>query len=133
MEADGLVDVAAAGSASYLGSNLTYHAASAANPDSADPVIVADHPDQLFEAQDDAAATSAQATIGSQCDHVVEAASRSTKISKHELGLGSLNQSNATFVILGLVPRIDNAFGANADLVCAANTGEGLLNVAAGV
>jgi hypothetical protein len=133
MEADGFVDVAAAGSASYLGSNLAYKAAAAAAADSADPVLVADHPDQLFEAQDDAGATSAQTHVGNLANHVAGTGNANTKLSGHELGFGDIGTTNNTFVILGLVPRDDNAFGANADLVCAVNTGEGLLNLAAGV
>jgi len=133
MENDGLVDVAAAGSLSYLGSSLAYHAAAAAGAQSANPVLVADHPDQLFEAQDDNGATSAQTHIGNLANHVAGAGSTTTLLSGHEIGLSDVSTADNTFVILGLVPRIDNAFGANADLVCAANTGEGLLNIAAGV
>jgi len=133
MAADGSVNVAAAANITKLGSNLAYHAASAATAASADPVLISDHPDQLYEAQDDAQTTSAQTDFGNACDHTVTTGSTVTFISKHEIDLSDLGVSVGGFVLLGLVPRIDNALGANADLVCQLNSGEGLLTVAGGI
>ena len=133
VESDGLVHVATAGSLTHIGSNIAYHAAVAASATSANPVIVSDHTEQLYEAQDDAQATSAQASVGSMCNGSVTTGSTVTLLSKQELDMGGIGETTNTWQILGLVPRIDNAFGSNADLVCQLNAGEGLLTVAAGI
>lgn len=132
MEGDGNVNVSATSSIVKIGAALNLLAVSTASSDS-NPLMVADHPSQLYEAQDDAATTSARTDLGNSVDHVAGTGNATTKLSGHELGLGTLSTSNGGFVLLELVPRIDNAFGANADMVCALNVGEGLLTVAGGI
>jgi hypothetical protein len=132
MDNDGNVSPAAVDSIVKIGAAETYSEASTATTN-ASPMILNDHPSQLYFAQDDAATTSAQTDMGNSVDHVAGAGSTTTLLSAHELGLGSLSTSNGGFVLLGLLERPDNAFGANADIVCQLNVGEGLLTVAGGI
>jgi hypothetical protein len=133
MQSDGNVGPAAAGEVQLLGAALTYNAASTAST-AANPVMVADNPHQLYEAQDDGAATPAQTNLGNSADHVAGTGSTVTKLSGHEIGLGSLSTSDGGFKLLDFVQREDNEEDAvNADWVCQLNQGEGLLTLAAGV
>ena len=133
--ADGNVDVAAAADIVILGSNLAYHAASAATATSADPVLISDHPAQLYEAQEDGASTtSSQAELFQGFNHLATTGSTVTFISAHEIDISSGSTSTEGFVGLGFVPRMDNdGTAANADWVVQLNAGEGLLTVASGV
>jgi len=132
--ADGNVNVAAAGDNVILGSNLAYHAASAATATSADPVLISDHPDQLYEAQDDGTQAAAQLELFQGFNHLATTGSTVTFISKHELDISDGGTSTGGFVGLGFVPRMDNdGTAANADWVLQLNVGEGLLTLAAGV
>jgi len=137
MEADGNISPAAVDSVAKIGAALTYSAASTANPASAtapaDPVLVADHPDQLLEAQDDGSGTVAQSLIGSKADHAAGAGSTTTLLSGHELDASDMDGNAAGFAILDIVNRPDNEVADNADWVCQLNTAEGLLTLAAGV
>lgn len=132
-ENDGYVSPAAASSVAKLGASLVYSAASTATT-SANPIIVSDHPSQLYEAQDDGASTPSQTIVFNICDHVAGAGSTTTLLSAHELGLGSLSTSDGGFKILEGVRREDNDITAvNADWVCQLNVGEGILTLAAGI
>jgi hypothetical protein len=132
--ADGNVNVAAAADIVILGSNLAYHAASAATATSADPVLISDHPDQLYEAQDDGTEAAAQAELFQGFNHLATTGSTITFLSKHEIDISSGSTSTEGFVGLGFVPRMDNdGTAANADWVVQLNAGEGLLTVASGV
>lgn len=132
--ADGNVNVATAGDIVILGSNLAYHAASAATATSADPVLISDHPDQLYETQDDGTQAPTQGELFQKFDHLATTGSTVTYISQHELDISTGSTSDGGFVGLGFVPRIDNdATAANADWVIQLNAGEGLLTVAGGV
>jgi hypothetical protein len=133
VSADGNVNVTTAGALTQLGSNMTYHAATAASATSANPVVISDHTEQLYEAQDDAAAVSALASIGSMVNGTVTTGSTVTFISKQELDADTIGETTNTWQILGLVPRVDNAWGNWADHIVQLNTGEGLLTVAAGI
>lgn len=134
-EADGNVNPADSGDIDILGSNLAYHAASAATATSADPVLISDHPAQLYEAQEDGASTtSSQAELFSAFNHVDTTGSTVTFISAHEIDISDGGQSTGGFVALGFVPRMDNdGTAANADWIVQLNVGEGLLTIAAGV
>jgi hypothetical protein len=134
MESDGNVAPATAASIVKLGSSNVYNAASTVSVQS-NPIMINDHPDQLYMAQDDGGGTVAQTEIGRICDHVAtHAGSTTTLLSGHELGFGSLGTSNGGFKLLDIVNREDNDNEAdNADWVCQLNVGEGLLTVAGGV
>ena len=133
-EADGNVNPADTGDIDILGSNLAYHAASAATATSADPVLISDHPDQLYEAQDDGTEAAAQAELFQGFNHLATTGSTVTFISAHEIDISSGSTSTEGFVGLGFVPRMDNdGTAANADWVVQLNAGEGLLTVASGV
>lgn len=125
---DGNVNPASAGDVAIMGVSTSYSAASTAGT-----IMVADDTDQLFEAQDDAAATPTQTYIFNHMDHIAGAGSTKTLISGHELSGGSLSASNGTFTILDLVNRADNAWGDNCDMVVARTHGEGVLMLQAGV
>lgn len=133
MENDGNCAPATAASTVKLGSSLVYIAASTAST-SASPLLVTDCTEQLYEAQDDGAATPAQTNLGNICDHVAGAGSTRTLLSGHEIGLGSIGTTDGGYKLLDFVRRPDNEEDAvNADWVCQLNVGEGLLTVAAGV
>ena len=117
-----------------VGSAQSYSAAStAATAEAGNPVLVADDPHQMFEAQDDAGGTSATTWIHNSFDHVAGAGSTTTLLSAHELGGASASTSDGGFVILDLVTRVDNTAGDNADWVCQMNQGESILTLAGGV
>lgn len=133
MESDGYISAAGATSVVKVGASLTYHVTSVLTTNIS-PILVADHPSQLFEAQDDGASTPSQTIVGSICDHIAGSGSTTTLMSGHEIGLGSISQTDGGFKILEAVRRPDNDLTAvNADWVVALNVGEGLLTVAAGI
>ncbi len=108
-ENDGNITPADAGSDYIFGSTLDLLAASTAGT-----VAVADHPQQEYHAQDDAAATGTQSTIFNNCDHVAGTGSSTTNLSGHELGFGSLATTVATCRILDAVANAANSAGDNA-------------------
>ena len=134
MENDGKVAPATAASVAKLGASLVYHAGTLASTGPADEVLVASNTNQLFEAQDDGAATPAQTNLGNLVDHTISTGSTTTLLSGHELGLGTLTTTAAGFQLLDFVDRPDNEQDAvNADWIVQLNTAEGLLTLAAGV
>lgn len=135
MTADGTLEMADTVSAqTKLGASASHSAASTATS-SAEPLLVLDHPDQLFEAQDDGVSVTVhQNLIGSKADHIdTHSGSTTTLLSGHELDGSDMTSGAGGFAILDLVQREDNTVANNADWVCQLNTGEGLLTLAAGV
>ena len=116
MAADGGVDPATAGQTEIVGSAAHNSAASTA----AD-LMVFDDPTQKFECQDDGSATLAQTNIGNMADHVAGTGSSTTKISGHTLNATGASSSAAGFLILDLVQRQGNAFGAYGSMVVVPN------------
>ncbi len=118
MEADGKVDSAVASEA-LLGVALTY-----ADADT-DKVLVSDHPDQEYTIQSDDGTIAAQAAIGLNYNIVATAGDTTYNRSRMELD-GSTGVITATVPLrlLALEPRIDNAFGANAELVVTINNAQ---------
>lgn len=110
----GLCDVAAAGD-ELLGVALTYAAASG-------EVMVSDHPDQLYTAQCHGSAVDAQTDYGNVADILATSPDTTYKKSKHEVDDSTLaNGSSAQLMILGLDRSVNNALGANAQVVCRIN------------
>ena len=133
-EADGKVGAATAASVTKLGSAMNYIAVSTATTD-ANPLMVSDHPDQLYVAQDDGSQDPpVQGEIFQGADHADGAGSTVTLLSGHELALSTGGISAGGFVILDSVNREDNDITAiNADWIVQLNIGEGLLTLNAGV
>jgi hypothetical protein len=75
---------------------------------------VVDDPNVLFGVQ--SAGSTVAADIGNLGDHVAGAGNASTGLSAHELS-GSTSTSNAGFRVVGVVPRPDNDWGTNVDLI----------------
>jgi hypothetical protein len=134
MEADGFCTPATAGDIVILGSALSYVAVSTATT-SAEPLMLADSPMQLFIAQDDGVSGESTYTddIGSAANHVAGTGSTVTLLSGHEIDISDAGVSTGCVKLLDIVRRPDNEVGANADWVCQLNVGEGLLTVAGGV
>ena len=127
-ETDGYVATHTEGQIDSIGASLSYSVASTAAT-----IIVADDPNQLFEAQDDAAATLSASDLFRNCDITAGTGSTVTFISGHEIAADTAADADGQVILLGLLKRDDNAWGINADIVCQLNTGEGLMTVAAGV
>ena len=127
-ETDGSVATHTEAQIDAIGASLSYSVASTAGT-----VMVADDPHQLFEAQDDAAATLAASDLFNGCDITAGTGSTVTLISAHEIAADTASTSTEGVILLGLVKRADNAWGVNADIVCQLNVGEGLMTVAAGI
>lgn len=85
-------------------------------------VLVADHPDQMFEAQSDSADIDAQTDFVLNYDIALGSADTTFKKSQAEID-GDTGATTATLAVkvLRLVPRVDNALGANARCVCKLN------------
>ena len=83
-------------------------------------------PDTIYEVQEDSVGNDIAATqIGHNFDHVNTAGSSTTGRSKQELDSSDASgTSTATFRLLGLVKRADNAIGANAKWLVVANEHE---------
>jgi len=75
--------------------------------------MVYDDPDLIFEAQAD---TAAEADVGSLINWAAGAGSASTGISGAYADSTTLATSAAALRILGIVPRVDNAYGAYAKI-----------------
>ncbi len=112
-DGDGGIGPAEAGDEQQIGSAAHHVAVSTAQD-----VLVYDNPHQLFEAQDDAAGTSAATNIGNNTDHLATTGSTVTKISAHELKGNGYGTALAGFCIVDLVNSPGNAWGANARQVC---------------
>jgi len=134
--ADGVVNAAAAGDNVILGSSSTYSAASTvAQASDGTALMVTDHPDQLYEAQDDGSQDPpALDEVHQAANHIAGTGSTTTLKSGHELALSDAGTSTGGFVILRAVDREDNDKTAvNCDWVVQLNAGEGLLTLAASV
>jgi hypothetical protein len=132
----GSIEAAAAGDNVILGSAMTYSAASTvAKAETGTAVMVSDHPDQLYMAQDDGSETPALSEVHQNADHVAtHAGSTVTFNSGHELNLSDGKTAAAGFVILRAVDRVDNDKTATfCDWVLQLNAGEGLLTLATSV
>jgi hypothetical protein len=114
-EAGGRVAQAAATNA-LCGVALNY--ASAAG----EKVLVADHPDQEFVIQSDDSTIDAQTDLGLNYDITVAAANTSYKRSGMELD-GSTQATNSDLPLkaLRIDPKVNNALGANVDVVVVIN------------
>ena len=131
-ESDGQLGPGSAGDVASLGVSSGYHAALTASADGSE-VMVYDDTEQLFEGQDDASATSTISNLHTCCDHIAGTGSTVTYLSGHEIAIDSSDDTTGALMLMGLVNRVDNAWGANADIIVQANMAEGLLLVAAGV
>ena len=129
----GYVEASGATAVDKVGCAATYSAASTASS-RANPMMILNHPDQLFQAQDDGdGTTSAISHIHNSCDHIAGTGSTTTLKSGHEIDISTVSASDGGFVLIELVKREDNAFGENADWVCQLNVGEGILTLNAGI
>jgi len=115
-EADGGVAPATAGSVNVIGANLTYSAGSTAAT-----VMIANDPDQLYQAQEDGTVTGGVAGIHAVIDHIAGAGSSVTKLSGHELDSSDLNTTGGGFQLMDVVNRQDNTVAANSEWICRAN------------
>uniref|UniRef100_A0A6M3LB19 Putative structural protein n=1 Tax=viral metagenome TaxID=1070528 RepID=A0A6M3LB19_9ZZZZ len=101
--------------------NITYRPASTAMF-----CIVADHPDQVFEAQDDGGAALDQDAIGLNAMPInTHSGSTATGLSGQEIDAGTTDAPAADasnlLILLGKVNRPNNAFGVNMDWLCKIN------------
>lgn len=116
LASDGKVDAGAAGANALIGVALTY-----ADADLAE-VIVADHPNQIFKVQADAADVDAQTDIGLNYAILATAGSTTYKISRHELDAETgRSDSNYQLKLLDIDSRPDNALGAAVDCLVVIN------------
>lgn len=115
MEADGLVDPAAAAEA-ICGVAVSYAAASG------DEVLVADDPDQQFIVQADGSDIDAQTDINLNYDILATAGDSTYRRSNHELD-SSTGNTTATLQLklIGIQPRVGNALGAQVDCIVTIN------------
>lgn len=112
---DGTVERAAAGDA-LIGIAVS-------NAASAESVLVADHPDQLFIGQADDATIDAQTDIGLNCDIVVAAANTTYKRSGMELDASTVDTTSTLVCrVERIVKAPDNALGANVKVVFSINS-----------
>ena len=116
LNSSGGLQAATAGSNVIIGSAAHNSAGS-----TADRVLVFDDPEQKFEAQDDGSATLAQGHVGNLADHVAGTGSAVTLISGHTLNATGASSSGAGFLLLDLVQRLNNAYGAYGSMVVACN------------
>lgn len=115
LEADGLVDPAAAGEDVY-GVALEYASASG------EEILVSVDPNQLYIAQADGADIDAQTDIGNLCDLLATAGDATYKTSRMEIDSSTIGTgSGGQLVIVGLHPRVGNALGAQADVLVKIN------------
>lgn len=111
---DGQIDRSAG--PALIGVALNYAAAAG------DEVLVADHPDQLFEAQGDGADIDAQTDLFLNYDIVLGSADTTYRKSTSEID-SSTGATTATLAVkvISLLPRVKNALGANARCICKLN------------
>lgn len=114
MEADGLVDAAAAAEA-ILGVALSKAA-------SGEVVLVSDDPNQLYIVQADGADIDAQTDINLNYDILATAGSAAFNLSRQELD-SSTGNTTATLQVklIAIDPRPDNALGAQVDCIIRIN------------
>lgn len=113
-KSDGTVEVAAAADA-ILGAALIYAV-------SGGEILVADDPAQLFEAEADTTEVDAQTDINLNYDFVAASADTTYRLSRHVID-ASTQATTATLPlkVLKIVPKADNALGADVKLVCKIN------------
>lgn len=114
LDTDGQVDPAAAGE-TILGVCLDY--ASAAGQ----KVRVSVHPEQLYIVQADEADISAQALVGTNCDILATGGSSTYKASRMELDSSTSATASAQCTVIGLYGEVNNAFGAQAEVLVRIN------------
>lgn len=111
------------------GKPVNYVAASDAD---AYTVMVADDPDQLFEAQEDSGgAALAAADVGMNCDILVTDGDTGTGKSKVEIDSSTKLSASGQLRLIKIVDRVDNAIGTNCDWVVQIN--EHQLKATAGI
>lgn len=115
LDANGQAAVAAASTA-LLGASNSYAAAQG------DPIMVWDHPDQLFTAQADDATIDAQTDFNLNYDLLATAGNASYRVSRQQID-ASTQATTATLPlkVLGLEEKPDNALGAQAKCICKIN------------
>lgn len=115
LASDGQVDPATAGSI-ILGVCMSYQATAG------QPVLVADHPDQLICGQVASTQIDAQTDIGNTMDILATAGSSAYKLSRQEADASTQSSSaTAQLRLLSVEPQVGNAFGDNVDCVFAIN------------
>lgn len=115
LASDGQVDPSSA-NAAILGVALNYAAAAG------DPVMVSIDPSQLYEVQADTSEVNAQTFVGNCADIVATAGDSTLKISRQELDASAAAAgASQQLLIMGLVPRPDNAWGEFAKLIVKIN------------
>lgn len=114
LASDGQIDRSAG--PALIGVALNYAAAAG------DEVLVADHPDQLFEAQSDGADIDAQTDLFMNYDIALGSADTTYRKSTSEID-SSTGATTATLAVkvISLLPRVKNALGANARCICKLN------------
>jgi len=116
--AAGKVQVIADGTAgaAVVGVAMSYAAADG------DPVVVADHPNQLFVVQSDDATIDEQTDIGLNYDVVATAGNASYKISRMELdGNSGVDTAATPLTLIAIKKSINNALGANVECIVQLN------------
>lgn len=108
---DGYVDPATAGSTYIVGVSPSYNAATAGT------IIVFDDPQQLFRGQADGSDLSAITVLGNNADHIAGAGSSYTYRSGHEIDSDTVTAGAASLHLHRKVPSVDNAWGANVEMV----------------
>ncbi len=115
LASDGQVDPATAG-ATILGLCLDYASAAGTK------VRVSVDPDQLYVGQADETELDAQTDIGNLCDILATSGNTTYKVSRQEVDSSTVGTgSGGQLVIMGLSSRIDNAFGAQAEVIVKIN------------
>jgi hypothetical protein len=113
MADDGQVDTSAAG-VTLLGVALNYATVG-------QNVMVSDDPNQRYVVMASAAEVDAQTDIGNNADHVATSPNTVYNTSKQRLNSGALVTSSAGLTILGIEPKIDNAFGSVVQVIVKIN------------
>jgi hypothetical protein len=115
LKSDGTVEPAAAGAAQAMGVALNYCA-------SGGKVLVADDPTQLFIAQVNGASVDAATDLNLNYDISVGTASTLFQRSMMEIAHASgATDSNLPLKVLRITKEINNALGADVDVVCLIN------------
>ena len=115
LAADGQVDPASAG-ATLLGLCLDYASGAGVK------VRVSISPDQLYVGQADETQLDAQTDIGQLCDIVATGGNSTYKVSRQEVDSSTVGDgAGGQLVIMGLLNKVDNAFGAQAEVIVKIN------------
>lgn len=114
LASDGQIDRSAG--PALIGVALSYASAAGVK------VLVADHPDQMFEIQSDDSSIDAQTDMFQNYDIALGSADTTYKKSQAELD-GDTNSATATVALklLRIMPRVNNALGANVKCVVKLN------------